>query len=217
MIKFFSVCIARSTTPVPVCSLRDIILSQIILFVQNSLYSLDMKALPLSDFFFSGPTKRLMKFSRTLITSLASVHLHIRTTGHLLYRSFPIKVLDSSVTCFLCNLPENSIFFSFPGSINTDKLSFLVIGKWYFKFLPELKQTVHALHFSSMSFHITDQQNLLLSASIFVEPGCPKYSAFTTCFLNTSGITNLPPAMSKTNLPVSLVKTGENSSGVHSF
>ena len=34
-----------------------------------------------------------MRFSRNFITSYVSVDLHTRTTGHLVYRSYPIKYM----------------------------------------------------------------------------------------------------------------------------
>ena len=73
-------------------------------------------------------------------------------------------------------------------------------------------QAIHVVHFSSMSFSISAHQNMLRSASIFVDPGCPKCSASTICFFNLSGTTTLSPANRKPNDSVSLVKTGKNPS-----
>ena len=74
---------------------------------------------------------------------------------------------------------------------------------------------VLVLHLISMSFSIPDQQNKWLSASIFVEPGCPKCSA--SCLFSSSGNTILSPAISKRNRSVISLKTGENSSGALLF
>ena len=52
MITFFTVCIAHSTAPSPACSLGRLNSFSILLFLEDSLYFLDMKALPLSDFIF---------------------------------------------------------------------------------------------------------------------------------------------------------------------
>ena len=58
----------------------------------------------------------------------------------------------------------------------------------------------------------------LLSAGIFVEPGCPKCSTHTTCFYFSSyGNTILSLANSKPNRSVILLKTGENFSKILSF
>ena len=59
VIHFFNICIARSTAPVPVCSLQFLVL-------QNSLYTLQINALPLPDFVLSGTPYRLIKFFRNL-------------------------------------------------------------------------------------------------------------------------------------------------------
>ena len=53
---------------------------------------------------------------------------------------------------------------------------------------------VHVLHLFLISFLIRDHQQMLLSASTFVKPGCPKCSASTTCFFNYSGMKNLSTA-----------------------
>ena len=77
---------------------------------------------------------------------------------------------------------------------------------------------MHAvLHLSSMSFFIPDHQTILLSASIFVEPRCPKFSASTTCLFSSSGTTILSAANSKRNRLLISLKTKKNSSGALSF
>ena len=121
------------------------------------------------------------------------------------------------VTRLLSSLPEKPICISCSGSVKTGSLIFLVDSNLYFKFLPQLMHAMHVVHLFSRSFLIPDHQNRLLSASIFVEPGCPKCSASTTCFFNSSGITILSPVRNKPNRLISSLKTGENSSGAHSL
>ena len=145
------------------------------------------------------------------MTSFVSIDLHIRFTGHLQFRLIPMKIYGLPVTCLSCNLQEESICFSGQGSVNNGNLIFSVDGKWYFKFKLELMHAMQALHLFSMSFFIPDHQNLLPSASIFVEPGCPKCNASTTCLLGSSETTILSPANSKPNRLLILLKMGENS------
>ena len=76
---------------------------------------------------------------------------------------------------------------------------------------------MHVLHLFSTSFLITDHQNILFSALIFVEPRCPKYILSTTCFFRSSGITIFSPANSKPNRSVMSLKTEENFFGAFSF
>ena len=132
-----------------------------------------MIVLPLSDFISSGTPYRFMKLSRKLMTSPASVDLHIRTTGHLLYRSIPIRMYDSPVTSLLCILPEEVICIFRPGSVNTGRLTFPVIGDWYSKIYRSSSKLRTDCIFSSISFRIPADQNMLDSASVFVDPGGP--------------------------------------------
>ena len=151
MIEFFSVCTARSTTPIRCVASVDYLLFQYF-FSQNSIESLDMKALHLSEFIFSGTPQRLMKLFRNLMTSLALVDLHIRTTGRSLYRSIPIRLYGSPPKRFLCDLPEKLVHVSCPSLVKTDRLIFFVIGNCYFNFLLELIQAVYVLPFSLCPF-----------------------------------------------------------------
>ena len=73
------------------------------------------------------------------------------------------------------------------------------------------------LHSSLMSFFIPDHKKMLISAKIFVEPGCPMSVASAACFPNCLRITILYPANSKPNSFVSPLKTGNNSWKAHSF
>ena len=124
-----------------------------------------------------------MKLSVNFMTSFVSVNSHIRTTGHLLYRSTPKRMHCSPVTYLLCNIPQKkSICISWLGSVNVGNFIFAVDGNLYFEFLPELMHAVHVLYLFLMSFFNPGHQNMLLSASIFVEAVCPKCSASTTIF-----------------------------------
>ena len=73
------------------------------------------------------------------------------------------------------------------------------------------------LRLLSISFFISDHQNILPSANIFVEPECPKCNSSTSCFFNSSETTILSPANSKANRSVMSLKTGEISSGAPSL
>ena len=76
---------------------------------------------------------------------------------------------------------------------------------------------MHVLHLFSTTFLITDHQNILFSAIIFIGPRCPNYFLSTTCLSTSSGITILSPANSKPNRSVISLKTGENFFGAFSF
>ena len=158
-----------------------------------------------------------MRLSTKIMTSFHSVDLNIQTAGHLLYRLIPIRMYGSQVTYLLCNLLENLICISWPGSVNVGSLIFYVDGIWYFEFLPELMHAVHGLHLFLMSFFISGHQNMVLSASIFVETGCPKCNASATGRFSSSRNTILSPAVNKPNHSVISLKTEKNSSGVLSF
>ena len=158
-----------------------------------------------------------MKLSRNFITSFVSVDLHTQTTGCFLNRSIPIKNYGSPVTYLLCNLPVKSICTSWPGSVDVGSLIFSVDSNWYFNFLPELMHAVHVLHLFPMFFFISGHQNMLLSASIFVETGCPKCNASTIGHFSSSGNTILSPANNNPNRSVISLKTEVKSSGGLSF
>ena len=152
--------------------------------------------------FFLKDNVKYMKLSKNFMTSFVLVELHIRTTGGLLYRSFPISMYGSPVTCSLSNLPKKPKCIYCPGSVKISSLIFAIDGNWFFKFLPELKHAVHVLQLFWMSFFILDHQTTLLSASFFVELGYPKCSESTTVPFCSSGIRILSPAIHKLNLLV---------------
>ena len=119
--------------------------------------------------------------------------------------------MDGRLRVFFCDLSEHSICISCPGAVNACKLMFSVDGHCYLEFFPEPKHAVYVLHLFSIFFFILDHQNMLLSASIFVAPGCPDCSVSTTGVFIFSGTPILSPTNSKPNFPVVLLKTGENS------
>ena len=69
---------------------------------------------------------------------------------------------------------------------------------------------VHVLNLFPLSFFIQDHQNILLSASVFVEPACPMYSSSLTCIVSSSGATILSPAVFKPKRTVIQLKTEES-------
>ena len=99
-IKLFSHCVACLTIPVPVCYLGGLYPTSMFSLLQNILYSFDMKALPSTGWFFSATPWRLIRLSRNSMTSLVSVNLHMRATGHLLYPSIRIKKYETPVLVY---------------------------------------------------------------------------------------------------------------------
>ena len=102
IIRFFNVCIARSTAPVPVCGVGGLFSEALNFTKQYVFFGYERT----STFWLCilRDTLKLMKFSKTFMTSSVSVGLHIRTTGHLLYGLIPIKIFGLMVTNFLYNL-----------------------------------------------------------------------------------------------------------------
>ena len=122
-IKIFKICIARLTAPVSSCNLGGLYSIQCFVFYKTFCVLWYESTAPIW-FGFLRTTWRLTKFSTKFMTSFALIVLHIRTTGHLLYQSIPIKNFGSQVTCLLCSLPKNSTFISCPLSVNTGNLIF---------------------------------------------------------------------------------------------
>ena len=117
IIKIFNVCIALSTTPFPVCTRGVQYSISIFRFLQNSRYSFETNAPPLSDLIFSGIPYKLKLLGRKFVTSLVSAVLHIFTVGHLLNLSTAISICTSPCIFSLCNFPVKSICNSWPGSV----------------------------------------------------------------------------------------------------
>ena len=93
--RFFIVCIALSTVPFPVCILGGQYCISMFRALQNSLYSVEVNAPPLSDLIFPGMPYKLNWFDRKLITSFVSDVLQIFAVGHLLNRSIAINICGS--------------------------------------------------------------------------------------------------------------------------
>ena len=135
---------------------------------------------------------------QNMITFFAWVNLNTRTTGLLPYKSIPIRINNSPVTCLLCGLPGRSGCLSCLGSVNAGSSFFSSVdGNWYLNFSPEIKHAVNVLHLFSISFLTPDHQSLLLSANIVVKSGWLKYSAFTICRFSSRRITIFSPANNK--------------------
>ena len=118
VIKFFNVCIALSTVPLPVC-IRGVQYSiSIFRFLQNSRYSLEPNAPPVSDINFSGIPFKLKLLNKKFLTSSVSADLQIFTVGHLLNLSIAISICTSPFIFLLCNFPVKSLGISWPGSVN---------------------------------------------------------------------------------------------------
>ena len=130
IIKFFNVWIARSTVPVPVCSLG--VLYSILMFfdLQNSLYSFAINAPPLSVLIFSGSPYKLKFGFRKLSTFFVSEDLQIFAVGHLLNLSIAISIWCSPFNFLWFNFPVKSIWISYPGSVNVFNFPKLFFGIW---------------------------------------------------------------------------------------
>ena len=111
MIRFFNVCIARSTTPVPVSILGVLYSISMFFPLQNSSYSFVINAPipPLSVFLFSGSPYMLKFCFRKFITSLISDDFQIFAVGLLLNLSMAISIWCSPFKFLLFSSPEKSI------------------------------------------------------------------------------------------------------------
>ena len=107
IIRFLSVCIALSTAPFPVC-IRGVQYSfSMFRILQNSRYSFDINAPPLSDFIFSAIPYRLNLLVKKFITSFVSlIYKFLRSALNL---STAISIFFSPCKCLLCNFLVISI------------------------------------------------------------------------------------------------------------
>ena len=116
--KFYSVCVALSTVPFPVC-IRGVQYSiSIFRFLQNSRYSFEIKEPPLSDLIFSGIPYRLKLLDRYCITYFVSEVLQIFTVGHLLNLSTTVDICTSPWMFLLCKFLVKSVSISCPGLVS---------------------------------------------------------------------------------------------------
>ena len=76
---------------------------------------------------------------------------------------------------------------------------------------------VYVLRLFSVSFLIPDHQNMVLSASICVEPRYPTCRAYTTCFFSSSETTTLSPANNKPKPSIKPLNIGKIVSAARSF
>ena len=120
--------------------------------LQNSRYSFEIKAPPLSDLIFSGIPYKVKLFDKNCITSFVSEVLQIFTVGHLLNLSTAINICTSPWMFLLCSFPVKSICNSCLGSVSFSNFPKCFFGNWYFKLLPDARQAVQSFTFVSMSF-----------------------------------------------------------------
>ena len=146
-----------------------------------------------------------MKFSENFLTFFLSIDLTFWVTGHLLCRLIPIKIFVPPVTCLICNLPEKSNASLF------EVRSVTVV--WFFRqrqlVLYFVNGTLVRIACAVLFFRCPSSfrtNKLFFPASIYVEPGCPKYSASSTCLFSSSETTMLSPAISKPNRSVISLK-----------
>ena len=114
IINFFNFCIARSTTPVPVCSLGVLYSISKLFDLEKSLYSLEKSAPPSSVLIFSGsPYKLKICFEKFNTSFVSDDFRQIFMVGHL---------LNLSITISICS-PFSFLRFNFPGK---NRFEFLV-------------------------------------------------------------------------------------------
>ena len=104
--------IARSTAPVPVCSLGVLYSFPMFRDLQISLYSFEMNSPPLPDLIFSGSPYELKFWFKKFSTSFVSDDLQIFTVGHLLNLSTAISSWYSPFSFLLFSFPKKSICIS---------------------------------------------------------------------------------------------------------
>ena len=178
-VRFFNDWIVRSTNPVPVCRFAVPYMRLILCVLQYSMYSLEIKAPPLSDFICFGTPYTFIYSSRNEITVSWFVFLHIFATGHRLFLSTAISMNGLLCSFLLLRFPVKSICISSPGVFGGSIFDFSVWGIWNFRFLPALRQAEQVFDFFSMSSRMFGHQNIAASLYILFIPGCPKCSALS--------------------------------------
>ena len=186
IVKFFSVCIARSTAPVPVCIL-GVLYSVSIISCCKILCILSIQTPPLSVCIFSGNQYRLKFCFKKFSTSLVFDDLQIFAVDHLLNLSIAINIWYSPFNFLLFKLPEKSIWISCPGSVNVFSFPNSFFGNWYFKFLSDDMQATQFFALSSISFCMFGHQKILASAVFLVAPACPKCRVSSSFFRSSVG------------------------------
>ena len=119
--------IVRSTKPVPVCKLGVHLIRLMFSLLQNCLYSLLLKQLPLSVLIHCGVPLSAKYFVRNFKTVRVSVLLQICAVGHLLKRSMATKLYTSPRDFNLVG-PAKSNWISWFGSVKISRLFFPLTG-----------------------------------------------------------------------------------------
>ena len=143
--RFFNDWMVRSTNPVPVCRLAVSYMRLIFCVWQYSMYSLEIKAPPLSSFICFGTPYIFIYSSRNEITVSWFVFLHIFATGHRLFLLTAISINGLCCNFLLLRFPVKSICISSPGDFGGSIFEFSVWGIWTFRFLPALRQAEQVL------------------------------------------------------------------------
>ena len=105
----------RSTNPVPVCRLAVPYMRLIFCVLQNSMYSLEIKAPRLSDYICFGTLYTFLYSFRNEFTVSWFVFLHIFATGHRLFLSTAISIKGLVCNFLLLRFPVKSLCISSPG------------------------------------------------------------------------------------------------------
>ena len=101
--------------------------------LQQFLYSFEIKALALSDYFFSGTPFTFLYSRRNAITVSWFVFLQIFAIGQRLFLSTATKINGEEFMCLLFKFPVKSIWISPPGFFGGSIFEFSVLGSWVFQ------------------------------------------------------------------------------------
>ena len=153
------------------------------------MYSLEIKAPPLSDFICFGTPYTYMYSFGNEITVSWFVFLHIFSTGRRLFLSTAMCINGLVCNFLLLRFPVKSICYSSPSVFGGSIFDFSVWGILYFIFLPALGQTERVFDFLSMSSRMFGHQNMAASLHILFIPGCPKCRAFSAAYRSDFGTT----------------------------
>ena len=178
-VRLFSDWMVLSTNPVPVCRFGVPYLRIILYSLQKLSYSLEIKALPLSDLIVFG-TPYTFIYSRRNVKSVSwFVFLQICATGQRQFLSTATNIKGDESKWLLFRFLVKSIWISSPGFFGGSSFDFSVLGNWVYKFLPAFKHAELVFAFFSISARIFGHQKITASLHILFFLGWPKCSALS--------------------------------------
>ena len=182
--------IVRSTKPVSVCEFGVHLMRSLFSSLQNFLYSLLLKQLPLSVLMHRGVPLSLKYFVKNFKMVRVSVFLQTCAVGHLRKRSMATKI-HTSPRVFDLNGPAKSNWISWFDSGKISRLFFSVDGLCVIMFLPAALQLGHFSAFSCISRCMPGHQKASASWSNLAAEVWPWCSMATMVVRMFSGITIL--------------------------